>query len=126
MDHPGWEVAVVVSDTAREPIAQNVEGITLEFAILAAYAKIESGDYRHAAWQTGAVLIQRMDQTAEAKYEKWFNDFYDITRSGAKRRRFKKPQIEKDWEEMILKDSRETRQARIQSNAGRRNARDGR
>jgi hypothetical protein len=58
------------------------------------------------------IMVTRMDQTPEAKLAKWDADFYDRDRRGYKRRRFKKPQIERDWEAMLKEDRKDVRDAR--------------
>ena len=112
-----WEVSIVVDTAARQPVASGVEGDDLERAVATAQARIEAGDHPGAKYRKGAVLIQRVDQTAEAKRAKWEADFYDIDKAGRRRRRFKKPQIERDWEDMVTRDRKVAREAAQLENA---------
>jgi hypothetical protein len=99
-----WEVSIVVDTNARQPVARDVEGDALERAVATAQARIDAGEHPGAKYRKGAILIQRSDQTPEAKRAKWEADFYDIDRAGRRRRRYRKPAIEKEWEEMIARD----------------------
>lgn len=119
------EVSIVCDTAARFVIAKDVEGAALERAILTAQERIEQGSYPHPVWKKGAVLVQRSDCTTEARQAKWAEDFYDIDRAERRRRRFKKPQIEKDWEEMVAQTGKDTRAAKRAANAGRRWSKDG-
>ena len=63
------------------------------------------------------IAITRMDWTPEAQYAKWEADFYDVDKNGRRRRRYRRLQIEKDWEEMVKAWRREERAARAVKNA---------
>lgn len=112
-----WEVSIVVDTAARQVIARDVEQADLERAVAEAQARIRDGAYRHAAWQVGAVCVTRMDKTPDALRAKWEADFYDIDKAGRRRRRYKRPQIERDWEDMVTRDRKEAREAAQAANA---------
>ncbi len=109
-------MSIVVDTAAKQVVARDVSQADLEHVYGEAQARIRDGAYRHAKWQTGVVAVTRMDQTLEARQAKWFADFYDIDKRGAKRRRYKKPLIEKQWEEMVTRTKREEREAAKLSN----------
>jgi hypothetical protein len=96
-----WEVSVARGTAARLPQLRETQTGEEMAAVLAAILK--SGQ---------AALIIRTDQTPEAKRAKWEADFYDIDKAGRRRRRYKRPVIEKEWEEMIKQVKREARDER--------------
>lgn len=59
-----------------------------------------------------AVSLWRTDSTPQARREKWSADFYDLTRSGAKRRRYKKSSVEREWEAMAASGRKRIREDR--------------
>lgn len=120
-----WEVAIVVDTAARQPVATGVEGADLERAILEANRRIRTGEYLHPAWKTGAVLVQRVERTTEERFLAWVEKFYDITKNGAKRRRYKVPAIEREWVAWVTGEKKAAREAAKHANAGRRRSRDG-
>ena len=120
-----WELSFVVDTAARQPIAVAMEGADLERAILEANRRLEAGEYRSPAWKKPALLIQRTDRTAEAQFQHWFDEFYDLDKRNAKRRRYKKPAIEKAWEEWIKAEARVARSDRQVANASHKRDRSG-
>jgi predicted NAD/FAD-binding protein len=119
-DERTWEVSIVVSTYSRIPVARDVpSGPALVEAYLRAHELVASGEYPHPTWRTGAVLVQRSDQTLEARRERWDQEFYDRDRRGYRRRRYKKPSIERDWEAMEERRRKEARVAAQSRNAGR-------
>jgi predicted NAD/FAD-binding protein len=96
----------LVHDTAsRFVIEKDVESDDLERAVAAAQREIAEGSTPHPAWRTPVVCITRSDWTYEARRAQWFEDFYDRDKNGRKLRRYKKPQIEREWEQWV-KDER--------------------
>lgn len=114
-----WEVSVVVDSAGRFPIGTAPSGAELEELVATAQQRIDSGDYPHPSWKVGAILIQRSDQTLEAQRKAWFDAFYDVDRRGYKRRRYKRPDIEKQWEAWAKAERAEARAASQQRNAER-------
>lgn len=81
-----WEIAEAKGLSARVPIAKDVA--TVDIAPIVS-TLINAGR---------AAVVTRMDMTPEAKRARWSEAFYDVTRNGSKRRRFKRPKIEVEWE----------------------------
>jgi len=81
-----WEIARLVGTAARLPVASCSTGDEMATAIAEV---LKSGS---------AVSVWRTDQTPEAKRAQWESDFYDLDRAGRRRRRFKRPLIEREWE----------------------------
>jgi hypothetical protein len=111
-----WEVSIVFDTAARYVVARDVGRDGLERAIAEGQARIDNGSYIHPEWKTGALAITRTDQTPEARRAHWEAEFYDIDRRGAKRRRYKKPQIERDWEAWVKAERKAEREAAKQAN----------
>ena len=111
-----WEVSIVFDTAARYVTARDVRQDQLGVAIAEAHARIADGSYIHPAWKTGAVAVTRMDQTFEARRAQWEADFYDIDKAGRKRRRYKKSQIERDWEAWVTRERKAEREAAKLSN----------
>jgi len=57
-----------------------------------------------------------MDATSEARRAKWEADFYDIDKAGRRRRRYKKPEIERQWEAWVTAERKAEREAAKLSN----------
>lgn len=119
MDDRRWEVSLVHDTEGRYPVARDVRTDALAEAISMAQRRIVEGDYPHPVWRTSAVLVQRSDQTAEAKRAAWEEAFYDVDRAGRRRRRYKKSQIERDWEAWVAEERKAATAARRAANAGR-------
>lgn len=99
-----WEVSIPQGTNARIPQAREIEpGADMSHLIA---SLLRSGE---------AVLIIRTDQTPEAKREKWEADFYDIDKAGRRRRRYKKTQLEKEWEEVAKTIKQERKEASSQA-----------
>jgi len=130
-----WEIATVRDTSTREVLATNVP--TEDLWAYVAEAACDQGWYTEAnpermesrerralarvldglkaktqRVESRALLITRMDKTPDAVKGKWFSEFYDLDKRGHKRRRFKRPQIEKDWEAMTKRWRAEERSAR--------------
>lgn len=101
-----WEVSIVVDTASRYPVGVGSRS-ELEALVAEANRRINDGDYPHPSWKVGAVLIQRADQTLEAKRQAWFDAFYDLDRRGYKRRRYKRPAIEVSWEAWAKEQKRQ-------------------
>jgi hypothetical protein len=113
---PTWEVSLVHDTAARFVIATGVEGDALERAVAKAQQAIRETSTPHPDWKTPAILIQRTDQTPEAKRERWERDFYDVDRASRRRRRYRASLIEREWIEMVKRDAKEAREAAKLSN----------
>lgn len=111
-----WEVSIVVDESARRVVARDVDRAGLGAAMAECQRLLDTGEYLHPPFRTGAMLVQREDQTAEARREKWEADFYDLDRRGYKRRRFKRPAIEKEWEAWAKAERKAEREASKMSN----------
>jgi predicted NAD/FAD-binding protein len=111
-----WEVSIVFDTASRYVTHRDVLQDQLASAWLEAQARIRDGSYIHPAWKTGAVAITRMDATLEARRAKWEADFYDIDKRGYRRRRYKKPAIEREWEDMVIRDRKAATAAQKVSN----------
>lgn len=111
-----WEVARAKGLAARVPVAVGKAGSA---DLLAAVQEVlRSGS---------ALLVTRTDWTLEARREKWESEFYDwqlITKgskAGQKRRvrRYRKTDIERQWEQFyadLRRDARSDRSNRKQGN----------
>jgi hypothetical protein len=111
-----WEVSIVFDTASRFVTARDVRQHDLERAVREAQERITLGTYIHPAWKTGAVAITRMDQTLEARRERWESEFYDVDRAGRRRRRFKRSQIEREWEAWVSAERKAERDAAKLSN----------
>lgn len=105
--------------SSRVTIAENLETDALERAYAEAWYIAERMAEEWPNLRAPGVLVQRMDQTFEAKRLRWEREFYDIDRAGRRRRRFKRPEIEKLWEEWLKNERARERAKRRQSNAER-------
>jgi hypothetical protein len=116
-DERTWEVSIVVDTASRQPTYRGVTADGLADAIAGTLSRIASDAYMHPHWKVGALLIQRTDQTLEARREHWDSEFYDRDRRGYRRRRFKVSAIERDWTAMIEADRKAIRLAQQAENA---------
>ena len=137
-----WEIAVVRDTSTREVLARDVP--TEHLWAYVAEAACDEGWYTEAnpermepcerralarlvdllkakskRVESRALLITRMDRTPEAVKAKWESEFYDIDKAGRRRRRYKRPQLEKDWEAMAKRWRKEERDARRVKNRSR-------
>ena len=137
-----WEIAVVSDSTSRIVIATNVQ--TEHLWAYVAEAACDEGWYTEAnpdrmepcerralarlvdllkakskRVESRALLITRMDRTPEAMKAKWEASFYDIDKAGRRRRRYKRPQIEKDWGAWAKAQRKEVRDAQRIRNKSR-------
>lgn len=103
-----WEVARAKGLAARVPVAVGKAGSADLLA--AAQEVLRSGS---------ALLVTRTDWTLEARREKWESEFYDVDRAGRRRRRYRKTDIERQWEQFytdLRRDARSDRSNRKQGN----------
>ena len=137
-----WEIAVVRDTSTRIVLAENVPTEALWAYVAEAGCsegwyteanpdRMEPAERRALARcvdllkakskrvESRALLITRMDRTPEAMKAKWESEFYDIDKAGRRRRRYKRPQIEKDWEAWAKRWRREERDARRVKNRSR-------
>jgi len=130
-----WEIAIVFDLSSRLVLATNVP--TEQLWAYVAEAGLDEGWFTEASpWRmepserralarvmdtlkakqrrvnSHALLITRMDHTPEAVRAAWEAEFYDLDKRGHKRRRFKRHQVEKDWEAMAKRWRKEEREAR--------------
>ena len=137
-----WEIAVVRDTTTRIVLAENVPTEALWAYV--AEAGCDEGWYTEAnpermepkerralarvldllkakplRVQSRALLITRMDKTPAALKAKWESEFYDLDKAGRKRRRYKRPQVETDWDAMSKAWRKEERDARRVKNKSR-------
>lgn len=91
---PRWEVALALN-ASRWVIARDVLTRDLPDAIAEAQARIDG-----QAWpvRVPALSITRSDQTSEALQERRDRQFWKFDKAGRRRRAYKRPGIEKDWE----------------------------
>jgi hypothetical protein len=64
------------------------------------------------------IMVTRSDQTPEALREAWESEFYDIDKAGRRRRRYKRTQLEKDWEAWVKANKAEARLVRADAKTG--------
>lgn len=92
-----WEIALTKGLAARVVVARDVE--TKDVGLILASHLVKGH----------AVVVTRSDSTPEAKRAKWEEDFYDIDRAGRRRRRYRKTQVEREWEEFFAQYKRDAR-----------------
>jgi hypothetical protein len=109
-----YEVSLCHDEAARFVIARDVEQPDLYEQWKVAEARIAEGSTPHPPWRTPAIMIQTMEWATTK--ERWERDFYDKDKAGRRRRRFKKPQIEKDWEAWVKKERKAVLEARRATN----------
>jgi len=111
-----WEVSIVIDQASKQVVARDVLAADLVLAVEDAQERIRRGAYIHPEWKVGAISITRMDCTSEARRAKWEADFYDIDKAGRRRRRYKKPEVERQWEAWVKAEAKTAREARKVSN----------
>ena len=137
-----WEIAVVRDTSTREVLARDVPTEALWAYVAEAGCgegwyteanpdRMEPSERRALARcvdllkavskrvESRALLITRMDRTPEAMKAKWESEFYDLDKAGRKRRRYKRSQLERDWEVMAKAWRKEERDARRIKNRSR-------
>ena len=109
-DDTKWEVARSKGLSARTPVLREAsDRATIAEAIASV---LTSG---HAA------VVTRSDWTREARKAKWESEFYDVDRAGRRRRRYRKTDIERQWEQFyadLRRSSRSDRSSRKSGNVG--------
>jgi len=102
-----WEVSRAKGLAARIPV---LRGATDPAIIAEAIASVLNGGH--------AVLVIRSDWTPEARKARWESEFYDVDRAGRRRRRYRKTNIERQWEQFFTAKRRADRSNRSVGRTG--------
>ena len=93
-----WEVSKAKGLAARIPVLREASDPAIIAEAIASVLKSGS-----------AALVMRSDWTPEARRERWESEFYDLDRAGRRRRRFRKTDIERQWEKFYADERRRAR-----------------